>query len=200
VEQVVVNPSGTVNAHTCGPVDPANSCRATRSKVRPGRETFHLWYGAFCATNNCANPGVAPEVDDGTCQVQWGATKPGFNIPRFKGVNEPGWYDWKTGAFRVALSRGKPTCGDLGKCLGERTGKDWDLVLVAVPRPGEPIPCIGVPGCDPPGCFGGPPTTTTTAGPTTTTTESTTTTTESTTTTTESSTTTTETSSTTTTT
>ncbi len=153
VEQVAVNPSGTKNAHTCGPVDETVSCRATRSKPLPGRELFHLWFGAFCTTNNCEDPGVDPQVGEGTCQVQWGATKPGFNIPPFEGVNEPGWYDWKTGSFRVADSSGKPECGALDACIGERTGEDWDLILVAVPRPGQPIPCIGSAACDPPGCF-----------------------------------------------
>ncbi len=193
VEQIAMDVPGTKARRVCPPPDPSNSCRASRGKI--GSLGMKVWFGAFCATNNCANSGTAPDVDPvNTCEVQWGATKPGYNIAPFHGINEPGWYDWKTGAFKLDSSRGKPTCGELGKCLGERTGKDWDLRIVAVPRPGQAVPCLGNPLCDAPGCFGGSGSTTTTAAPTTSTTASTTTsTTESSTTTTESSTTTTET-------
>ncbi|HJQ84237.1 MAG TPA: hypothetical protein VKA21_09190 [Candidatus Binatia bacterium] len=153
VEQIAIDVPGTKARRVCPPPDPTNSCRATRGKVKPGNEGMKIWFGALCATNNCANPGTTPEVDSAkTCEVQWGATKPGYNIAPYHGINEPGWYDWKTGAFKLDSSRGKPTCGDLGVCLGERTGEDWDLRIVATPRPGQPIPCLGNPLCDAPDC------------------------------------------------
>ncbi len=150
VEQVAIDVPGAKNRRTCAPTNPANSCRGTRRNGEPG---FRFWIGGFCSTNNCANPGTAPEVDPvNTCKVAWGATKLGYDIPPGKNINAPGWYDWKTGAFKVDLSSPKPTCGPLGRCLGERTGQFWDLRLVAVPRPGQAPPCIGDPTCDPPGC------------------------------------------------
>ena len=189
-EQIGIDVPGAKNRRLCPPADPATSCRGTHGNQGPG---LRFWIGGVCATNNCANSGAAPDVDPvNTCKVSWGATKLGYNHPANKGINQPGWYDWKTGAFKVDLSSPKPTCGPLGRCFGERTGKTWDLRLVAVPRSGEAVPCIGD-SCDAPGCFptGGPTTTTvpttttsttTTAAPTTTT-ETTTTTTETTTTT-----------------
>jgi len=97
--------------------------------------------------------GIALVVGDGTSNVAWGAWKLGYNKPAGEGINEPGWYDWKTGAFRVAVSSPKPTCGALGECMGVHAGVRWDTALVAVPRSGQPVPCVGVPGCDPAGCF-----------------------------------------------
>src|SRR5581483_6987436 len=122
----------------CPPRDSATSCRALRGKD----EGMKVWFGALCATNNCDNPGTAPEVGDKTCDVQWGATKPGYNKAPGHGINQPGWYDWKTGSFKLDQSRGKPTCGELGICLGERTGKDWDMSIVATPRSGQAVPCL----------------------------------------------------------
>jgi hypothetical protein len=178
-EQIAFDEPGGSNRRLCPPVDPDTSCRGTRHKGEPG---LRFRIGGFCSTNNCANPGTAPDIDpERTCKVAWGATNLGYDRPPGKGINQPGWYDWKTGSLKVDLSSPKPTCGDLGVCLGERTGQPWDLRIVAVPRPGQAAPCLGNPLCDAPGCFGGG-ATTTTAAPTTTTTESTTSTTETTTT------------------
>jgi hypothetical protein len=150
VEQVGIPVPGAKNRRLCPPTDPSTSCRGTRFNGNPG---MHVWIGGVCSTNNCANPGVAPEVDaEKTCKVQWGATKLGYNIPPGRGINQPGWYDWKTGTFKMEVSSPKPTCGDLGVCLGERTGEFWDLRFVAVPRPGQTLPCVGD-ACDPVGCF-----------------------------------------------
>lgn len=151
VEQIAIDVPGSKARRLCPPPDPSNSCRAIRG--RRGDPGMKVWFGALCTTNNCDNPGTAPEVGAGTCEVQWGATKPGYNIPPSHFLNEPGWYDWKTGAFRMASTHGKPTCGALGQCLGERTDKEWDLVIVGVPRPGQPVPCLGNASCDAPGCF-----------------------------------------------
>jgi hypothetical protein len=149
VEQVAIDVPGAKNRRTCAPSDSTKSCRGTRRNGEPG---FRFWIGGFCATNNCADPGVAPTVDANTCKVAWGATKLGYDIPPGKNINSPGWYDWKTGAFKIDLSSPKPTCGPLGRCLGERTGEFWDLRLVAVPRADQALPCIGDPTCDPAGC------------------------------------------------
>jgi hypothetical protein len=149
-EQIAVNVPGGSNRRLCPSTDPATSCRGTRHAGEPG---LRFRIGGFCSTNNCADPGVAPEVDaTATCDVAWGATNLGYNRPPGKGINAPGWYDWKTGAFRVDLTSPKPTCGALGACLGERTGESWDLRVVAVPRPGQAVPCVGD-ACDAPGCF-----------------------------------------------
>jgi len=149
-EQIGIAVPGAKNRRLCPPTDPSNSCRGTRFNGSPG---LRVWIGGVCSTNNCANPGVAPVVDDEkTCKVQWGATKLGYNIPPGRGINEPGWYDWNTGAFKMDVSSPKPTCGDLGVCLGERTGEFWDFRVVAVPRPGQQLPCVGN-ACDPAGCF-----------------------------------------------
>src|SRR5262245_5262964 len=149
-EQIAIDVPGATNRRLCPPIDPATSCRGTRPGGRPG---MRFWIGGACTTNNCENPGTAPVVGEGTCNVAWGAWKLGYNKPAFEGINEPGWYDWKTGAFRVAVSSPKPTCGALGACMGVHAGVRWDTALVAVPRSGQPLPCVGSPGCDPAGCF-----------------------------------------------
>jgi len=151
-EQIGIDVPGAKNRRLCPPPDPATSCRGTG---RNGDPRLRFWIGGVCTTNNCANPGTAPEVDDEkTCKVSWGATKLGYNVPPTKGINQPGWYDWKTGAFKVEVSSPKPSCGDLGKCLGERTNTFYDLRLVAVPRAGQSPPCMGdTNACTAPGCF-----------------------------------------------
>ena len=167
VEQIGIDVPGAKNRRLCPPLDPTTSCRGTHGQ-QPG---LHFWIGGVCATNNCANPGTAPDVDPvDTCKVSWGATRLGYDSPDGKGINAPGWYDWKTGSFKVDLSSPKPTCGPLGRCLGERTGQTWDLRLVAVPRPGQSAPCLGIASCNAPGCLPPPPTTTTTTSTTATTT------------------------------
>jgi hypothetical protein len=153
VEQVAIDVPGAKNRRLCPPTDPATSCRGTRFAGDPG---LRFWIGGFCSTQNCANPGTsAPTVDpDKTCKTAWGATMLGYNTPPSKGVNAPGWYDWKTGAFEVDVTSPKPTCGDLGRCLGERTGAVWDLSVVAVPRAGQQVPCVGESSsCDAAACF-----------------------------------------------
>jgi hypothetical protein len=151
-EQVGIAVPGGTNRRLCGPVDPTTSCRGTR---HDGTPKVRVWIGGVCSTNNCANPGVAPVVENQrTCKVQWGATKLGYNIPPGRGINEPGWYDWKTGSLKMEVSSPKPTCGALGVCLGERTGKVWDFRVVAVPRSGQPLPCVGDGNaCNPADCF-----------------------------------------------
>ena len=152
-EQIAVDVPGAAFRNLCAPSDPATSCRGARRNGKPGFQ-FHFRVGGFCSTNNCAHPGAAPDIDAAkTCDVSWGATNLGYDRPPGKGINAPGWYDWKTGAFRLTVTSPKPTCGDLGRCLGERTGKSWDVALVAVPRPGQSVPCIGTAGCDAAGCF-----------------------------------------------
>ena len=151
-EQISIDVPGASNRRLCPPTVPADSCRGTR---QPGDGGLRFWIGGFCATSNCKNPGVAPEVDPGgTCEVAWGATKFGYGFPAGKLFNVPGWYDWKSGAFKVDVSSNKPTCGQLGRCLGDRSDQPWDLSLVAVPRPGQVVPCIGDgSSCEAPGCF-----------------------------------------------
>jgi hypothetical protein len=141
-EQVAIDVPGGSNRRLCPPTDPATSCRGTRfSSGDPG---IRFRIGGFCSTNNCANPGTAPDVDPtATCDSAWGATNLGYNRPPGRGINAPGWYDWKTGAFKVDLTSPKSTCGPLGVCLGEHAGVPWDLRVVAVPRPGQAVPCIG---------------------------------------------------------
>ncbi len=148
-EQIGVDVPGAKNRRLCPPTDPTTSCRGTHGNQGPG---LRFWIGGVCATNNCAGPGTAPAVDANTCDVAWGATKLGYNHPADKGINQPGWYDWKTGAFKVDLSSPKPSCGALGDCLGVHAGQPWDLRLVAVPRAGQHPPCVGG-ACDAPACF-----------------------------------------------
>jgi hypothetical protein len=151
VEQVAIDVPGAKNRRLCPPTDAATSCRGARFAGDPG---LRFWIGGFCSTNNCDRSGAVPVVDDKkTCKTAWGATMLGYNTPASKGINAPGWYDWKTGAFEVSVTSPKPTCGDLGRCLGERTGAVWDLSVVAVPRPGQRIPCVGDSPCDGAACF-----------------------------------------------
>ena len=139
-EQVAIDVPGAKNRRLCPPSDPENSCRAIHG-TQPG---VRFWIGGFCSTQNCAGPGTDhPAVDGDTCKTSWGATMLGYNTPAGKGLNQPGWFDWKTGSFKVDVSSPKPTCGPLGRCLGEHTGELWDLQLVAVPRPGQPAICLG---------------------------------------------------------
>ena len=182
-ETIGITVPGGASRHMCPPLDTASSCRGVRPN---GKAALRFWVGAVCTTNNCANPGVDPTVDpDHTCRAQWGATRLGYNQPPGKadgipgrGIQEPGWYDWKTGAWRVTLTKGEPTCRDLAECIG--TSRDWDVAMVATPRPGQQVPCSAT-DCDDPNCFvQGDETpnfgsTSTTAAPTTTTTVTTTT-------------------------
>jgi len=150
-EQIAIDVPGGQNHNLCPPTDPVNSCRGTRPAGQPG---FRFRLGGFCATNNCANPGTTPDVDPvRSCTATWGATNLGYNRPPGKGINSPGWYDWKTGSFKLDLSSPKGTCGDLGRCLGERTNTFWDVRLVGVPRAGQPVPCVGGSPCDAASCL-----------------------------------------------
>jgi hypothetical protein len=149
-EEIGIDVPGAKNNHTCPPADPTTSCRGLHL-TQPG---LHFWMGGVCMTDNCDNAGSAPTVGAGTCEISWGTTRLGYNLPPGQGINEPGWYDWKTGAFKVDLSSPKGACGALGQCLGRRSGQNWDLRLIAVPRPGQSVPCIGASNaCDAPGCF-----------------------------------------------
>jgi hypothetical protein len=148
-EQIGIDVPGGANRRLCPPTDPTTSCRGTRGSG-PG---LRFRIGGVCTTINCASPGSAPTVDPvNTCTVAWGATNLGYNRPAGKGINQPGWYDWKTGAFKVDLSSPKPSCGALGACLGQHAGQPWDVRLVAVPRAGQTVPCVGD-ACDAPSCF-----------------------------------------------
>jgi hypothetical protein len=153
-EQIALDMPGTADRVVCGPTDPATSCRATSTSKQ---ETFRLLFGGFCTTSNCANPGAAPVAlpEPGpTCVSQWGQTALGYDLPPGRGIDAPGWYDWKTGAFKVDITTRMPTCGALGDCLGKGSVSTayWDLSVVAVPRPGQQLPCIGATGCDPGTC------------------------------------------------
>jgi hypothetical protein len=148
-EQVGIDVPGAATGLVCPPATPGTSCRGTRGAGRAG---MRIRIGGVCSTNNCANPGTAPTVDTGTCVTAWGESDFGYNLPPGRGINEPGWYDWKTGAFRLDLSTPKPACGALGVCLGAHPGLPWDVRLVAVPRPGQVVPCVGA-ACDAAGCF-----------------------------------------------
>jgi hypothetical protein len=123
-EQVAIAVPGGSNHQLCPPTDPTTSCRGTRPQGEP-KIRFRI--GGFCATNNCVDPGTAPDVGPGTCQTSWGESNLGYDRPPGRGVNQPGWYDWKTGSFKVDLSTGRPSCGDIQTCIGERTGALWDL-------------------------------------------------------------------------
>jgi hypothetical protein len=150
-EQIAIDVPGGQNHKMCPPTDPDTSCRGTRPAGDPG---FRFRLGGFCATDNCATPGVAPDVDpERSCTATWGATNLGYNRPPGKGINEPGWYDWKTGAFKLDLSSPKGSCGDLGRCIGERTNTYWDLRVIGVPRMGQQVPCAGDVPCDAGTCF-----------------------------------------------
>ena len=154
-EQVALAMPGTADRFVCPPVDPETSCRATRPAGE--LEQFNLLYGGFCTTSNCEDPGVAPHADPEpgpTCVSQWGQTALGYNRPPGRGIDAPGWYDWKTGSFKVDITTRMATCGALGECLGRSfAGRTeyWDLSVVAVPRPGQPVPCIGD-SCDAASC------------------------------------------------
>jgi hypothetical protein len=148
-EQIALAVPGGSNHQLCPPSDPTTSCRGERPQ---GEQKIRFRIGGFCSTNNCANPGTAPEVDpDKTCVTSWGASTFGYNRPVGVGINQPGWYDWKTGSLKVDLSTGRPSCGDIQACIGERTGVRWDLSLVAVPRAGQALPCAGD-ACDAASC------------------------------------------------
>jgi hypothetical protein len=155
-EQIAIAMPGTADHLVCTPVDPTNSCRATRPSGI--LEQFKLLYGGFCTTSNCEDPGVAPKAipEPGpTCVSQWGQTALGYDNPAGRGINSPGWYDWKTGSFKVDITTRMATCGALGDCLGRINGsrrtESWDLSVVAVPRPNQAVPCIGD-ACDAAGC------------------------------------------------
>jgi hypothetical protein len=152
-EQVAVDVPGGSNRRLCPPTDPNMSCRGTRFNTGDPGIRFRL--GGFCSTNNCASPGVAPDIDPvNSCDSAWGATNLGYNRPPGRGINQPGWYDWKTGSFKVDLTSPKSTCGPLGECLSQHAGVPWDLRVVAVPRPGQALPCVGDgSSCDPNSCF-----------------------------------------------
>ncbi len=149
-DQIGIDVPGAKNSLTCPPTDPSTSCRALQNN-QPG---FHFWIGGVCMTANCDNPATAPTVGAGTCEKSWGATLLGYNLPPGQGINEPGWYDWKTGAFKLDLSRPKGACSALGQCLGNSGTQNWDVRLIAVPRPGQTVPCVGASNpCAAAACF-----------------------------------------------
>jgi hypothetical protein len=139
-EEIALAVPGGSNHQLCPPSQPATSCRGERPNGVP-QVRFRI--GGFCTTDNCTNPGTAPDVGPGTCQTSWGETNLGYNRPPNVGINQPGWYDWKTGAFKIDVSTGRSACGDLQTCLGQRTSQRWDVSVVAVPRPGQALPCVG---------------------------------------------------------
>jgi len=152
-EQIAISTAGAAEHFVCPPRDEATSCRSQRSPGGHGREKFRLWFGGFCATNGCADPGGSPTPDDDTCVAGWGATYLGYAVGKSRPLG-PGWYDWKSGAFKVDYRNGKTTCGTLGACLGEGNGNPWDLSIVATPRPGQIPPCLGGQSvCNPTACF-----------------------------------------------
>jgi hypothetical protein len=154
-DQISIVNAGAADHKVCPPhnegMDPGDPqyCRARRSLVAKSEAKFRLWAGGFCSTNSCE--GDQPGAD--TCVSQWGATYFGYNRPPSNGL-PPGWFDWKTGSFKVVAGNGKATCGKLGECLGEGRTAPWTLTVVATPRPTQSLPCLrdSTNPCDPAGC------------------------------------------------
>lgn len=133
--QIALSNAGAADRLVCPPIDPALSCRSTR---RAHEETFRLWIGGLCATAGCD----AGQVEPDTCTSQWGATQWGYNRGSSRDLG-PGWYDWKSGAFKLGWVGRRNGCGPLGTCLGSKSF--WDQVIVGTPQAGSSPPCLGDP-------------------------------------------------------
>lgn len=132
---IAIMNAGAAHFHVCPPIDPATSCRSTSNG---DQELFRFQPGGFCVTDQC--DGAAPGAD--TCVGGWGATYLGFG----RHHTEKGWYDWASGAFKVAYRGKRPVCGALDACIGDRG--EWTGEIIATPSPSSPNrpPCLGSPG------------------------------------------------------
>jgi hypothetical protein len=153
-EQIAISNAGGADRRVCPPVDlnPTDIGRDCRSTRGSGEEKFRIWIGGLCATNGCV---AADETN--ACVTQWGATQWGYGKNKRGHQQEPGWYDWHTGAFKLTTWQGRPTCGKLGECLGKHTQKTpWQLTIVATPADGYMPPCLATEAattCDAGPCF-----------------------------------------------
>jgi hypothetical protein len=147
VAQVAISNAGAADRFVCPPRDPPTSCRSARPD---GEEKFRFWIGGLCSTEGIANGSLV-----NACVSQWGATYYGYGpVKQRHGTPEPGWYDWATGAFKIAAVAGRPECGSLAVCIGRNgTEAPWEQTIVGVPRPETPPPCLGGSLCNAPGCF-----------------------------------------------
>jgi hypothetical protein len=148
-EQIAISSAGAADRYVCAPNDPAVSCRSARPS---GEEKFRLWIGGLCSTNGC--DGDVPRKD--TCTSEWGATLFGYSDGGKETLSPPGWYDWQSGAFNLAVTDGKSTCGTLGKCLGRPGNRvPWTLTIVGTVADGYQPPCLGDASnpCNPGACF-----------------------------------------------
>jgi len=154
-EEIAISNAGAADRRVCppndlNPADLTRDCRATNGTS--GEEKFRLWFGGLCATNGCV-------ADDKTnaCVTGWGATQWGYGKTTRGRKQEPGWYDWYSGAFKMTTWQGRPTCGKLGACLGRHTQKTpWQLTIVATPIEGYLPPCLHTQAtttCGPVSCF-----------------------------------------------
>ena len=148
-EQIAISTAGAADRYVCAPNDPQVSCRSARPS---GEEKFRLWIGGLCSTNGCEGD----DPGDHTCTSEWGATLFGYSQGGSEVLSPPGWYDWKSGAFNLAVTDGKSTCGTLGKCLGKPGNRvPWTLTVVGTVDDGYQPPCLGDPSspCNASGCF-----------------------------------------------
>ena len=96
-EQIAISNAGAADRRVCpptelNPADNARDCRATNGTQ--GEEKFRLWFGGLCATNGCVE-----EDETNACVTQWGATQWGYGKNKRGHKQEPGWFDWHSGAF-----------------------------------------------------------------------------------------------------
>jgi hypothetical protein len=149
VEQIAISNAGAGDRFICPPKDPNVSCRSQRID---GEEKFRLWIGGLCSSQQIENDSTT-----NACVSHWGATYYGYGPVKQRGGNpEPGWYDWKSGAFKITAVAGRPQCGELSECIGQDNREaPWDQTIVGVPRPETPPPCLdGVAQCSSAaGCF-----------------------------------------------
>lgn len=142
---VAVGNAGSASFRVCPPKDPATSCRATSHR---GMELFRFQTGGLCTTYGCN--GDVP--GDSACIGGWGATYWGFG--KHPKGSPRGWYDWRSGGFKVVNVQRRPACGKLRECLGRRTAP-WSFLTVGNPAPGYLPPCLSAEPnpCNPDRCF-----------------------------------------------
>jgi len=127
--------AGAAHFHVCPPIDTSTSCRSTSNG---DQELFRFQPGGFCVTDQVRRLGA------GTGYVR---RRMGRNVPGVRQAPpEKGWYDWASGAFKVAYRGRRPVCGALDACIGDRG--EWTGQIVATPSPTSPNPppCLGNPG------------------------------------------------------
>ena len=133
---LAIGNAGSGSYRVCPPVDPSTSCRAVGLGGKPPGK-FRFQTGGWCLTGGCTTGD--PTVPGGACRTGWGATYFGsaFGVPQ-------GWYDWKTGTFKVETNMVRGVCGRVRDCLGDRVAG----VMTAVGVP-EVSPIFGKPPCIP---------------------------------------------------